>query len=74
MKKKDWEKEIRQLLCPILGTWYLVGGWEYGHQWRHIEGEYRIFCRKCFKQIDFLGYKKEEKLSKEYQDKLKSKI
>jgi len=53
-------KTIKQFLCPILGTWYLVGGYEFGHRWRYNEGEREIYCKDCDKKISFLMYKKDE--------------
>jgi hypothetical protein len=41
------KKFIKQLFCPIRGTWYLCGGYEYGHRWRYNEGENHIYCRNC---------------------------
>lgn len=63
-------RKIKQFLCPILGTWYLVGGYEYGHQWRYVEGQDKIICRKCGKAIFFLTYKEDEKAGKELLEKI----
>ena len=48
---------IRQLMCPILGTWYLCGGYVFGHRWRNNDVENHIYCRECGKRIEFLKYK-----------------
>lgn len=53
------KKFIKQLLCPIRGTWYLVGGYEYGHRWRYNDGENNIYCKDCGKEINFLIYAKD---------------
>lgn len=57
--------KIKQLLCPIFGAWYLVGGYEFGHQWRHVEGQSEIICRKCRKTKYLITYKKHEEAGKE---------
>jgi hypothetical protein len=54
-------KLLKQLLCPIRGTMYLIGGYEYGHRWRYNDGENYIYCKDCGKEIHFLIYAKENK-------------
>lgn len=62
-------KKIKQFLCPFIGTIYLVGGYEFGHSWRHIRGTSFIICKKCYAEKYFLTYRKDEKIAQELASK-----
>lgn len=49
--------KLKQFLCPIRPTLYLVGGLEFGHNWRTVEGIDEIICNKCGKFVYCPAYK-----------------
>jgi len=42
---------IKQLLCPLKPTLYIVWGLEFWHRWRTIKGADFVYCNKCWKTI-----------------------
>lgn len=44
------------MICPLIPQVFLVGGLEFGHAWRRIEGECFIFCKKCYLKVHISTY------------------
>lgn len=42
---------LKQLLCPLKPTLYLIWGLEFWHRWRTIKGADFVYCNKCGKII-----------------------
>lgn len=61
--------KLKQFLCPLKPTVYLVGGLEFGHDWRRIEGLSDVICRKCGKQMWIGSYSYDSKEAQELRDK-----
>lgn len=64
--------KLKQLLCPLKPTLYLVWGLEFWHRWRAIKWESFVYCNKCWKTIKADCYyteKNEQKTIKEDTDR-----
>ena len=66
--------KLKQLLCPLKPTWYLVGGAEFGHLWRGVVSIHStyIICKKCGLKEYLVTYGKDSEEARWLKDKFQT--